>query len=164
MALAPEWVPTVNTLITAFFVLLASLIPQIFISARERKARKEEAQARREQQWADFQMKTLLDLQDALSRLTMVTVLTDGEGRGVMQNQVSHDKLIKTGARYHMILTRTLTLLVRVGDEQSRSLAQSACAAAAEVKDYMARSFPSGRGYDPNTSDKQIQDMQKKFI
>src|SRR5262249_60503248 len=61
--------PWVQTVIGGVMTLLGGALTHLLTVRRERDARRHEAEERRNRQRADFQIKTLTDLQDALCRI-----------------------------------------------------------------------------------------------
>jgi hypothetical protein len=79
MNLQSPWAPVVAAGIVALGAFLGNLISLVGVwlvqaktSQREREAKEREAKEKRANRWDDLQMRTLMDLQDALKQLTIL--------------------------------------------------------------------------------------------
>src|SRR5687768_3295606 len=73
------WAPVVASGIVALGAVLGNLLALVGVwlvqaktSQREREAKEREAKEKRANRWDDFQMKTLMDLQDTLRQLVIL--------------------------------------------------------------------------------------------
>lgn len=67
------WIPVIAAAIGGALAILGGMVTQWWTAKREHESREHERKERRERQRADFQIKTLLDLQDATKKLLSTT-------------------------------------------------------------------------------------------
>jgi hypothetical protein len=69
---SPTWAPVIASGIVGLCSLIGIWLAQRTTTRREHAAKEKEAKEKRANRWDDFQMRTLLDLQDALKQLTIL--------------------------------------------------------------------------------------------
>jgi hypothetical protein len=122
---SPTWAPVVASGIVGLCSLIGIWLAQRTTTRREHAAKEREAKEKRANRWDDFQMKTLMDLQDTLKELVVLP------GRKLMAGDVASyqgnlkDSIVTLLQPSYDLATARLTALVlsaRVPDAQLAKL------------------------------------------
>jgi hypothetical protein len=160
------WIPALaslgGVLIGSVASLYGSMIGQWMGLKREREAREHEAERSRMRVWNEFQLKTLMELQDALDKM-----IRSGFRVANVSGQVAHGKMtmeqaIKCEAAFHVVRNQTLKLTVRVEDEQVRALSGNLCTLAEQMKQ-LGIKFVDRKTYDVSELNSIYADARRQF-
>ena len=119
------WIPVIAAAIGGALAILGVVVTQWWTAKREHEAREHERKERRERQLADFQIKTLLDIQDATKKLLRTTgSIISANRRGSYEKGAWGCAQIYSGSgKKHRDLTaEIISDVARVEDESIRNL------------------------------------------
>jgi hypothetical protein len=122
MADSNIWAPVVASGITGVVTLFGSWLAQWMTSGRESRARQHEAAEQEKRQRLDFQIKTLLELQEAVYGLMQQALnLNSIDGMLALSTAKPEDSELKQETeKYQLAHSRTTILRVRTQDEGVR--------------------------------------------
>lgn len=143
--------------------LLGSVIGQWMMLQREREAREHEAERTRQGRWNDFQLKTLIELQDGLEKLVRAAFHVSNVSGQVAIGKDSMERAIKCEAAFHAIRNHALKLIVRVEDEEVRARSDDLCSFAEEIKQVGIR-FVQNKSYDVSVLNSMHADSRRRFV
>lgn len=160
------WIPVVGTLGGTLFGGLVSfiggIIGQWMSLKREREAREHEFERSKRSLWHEFQVKTLINLQDALDRLNRASFRTADLAGKVAQGSIPMERAIESEAAYHADRNRAIKLVARVEDTHVRTLSGELCALAEEIKT-LGVIFVNEHRYDTTLLNSKYADSNRKF-
>ncbi len=160
------WVPVLGTLGGALLGGLASflggVIGQWMTLKRERESREHDLEKSRERLWEEFQVKTLIDLQDALDGMNRACFRMANLAGQVAQGNYPMERAIKAEAAYHTARNRALKLMVRIEDKGVRALATELCSVVDEIRQ-LGISFVACNRYDVRSLNSAYAESTSKF-
>jgi hypothetical protein len=146
-----SWIPVIGTLGGALLggaaSFLGGIIGQWMTLKREREARGHEAGEVRRRQWEEFQVKTLIELQDTLAKTNSAAFRTANLTGIAVQRGIPLEPAIKSESIYYMTRNRAIMLVSRVDDGKSRSLANDLLDSIEKLK-HIGLSFVEVRRFD----------------
>jgi hypothetical protein len=154
--------PIVGVLLGSGIALVGGVIGQWMMLQREREAREHEADRARQGRWNDFQLKTLIELQDGLEKLVRATFRVSNVSGQVAIGKDSMERAIKCEAAFHAIRNHALKLIVRVEDAEVRALSDDLCSYAEEIKQVGIR-FVQNKSYDVGLLNSMHADSRRRF-
>ncbi len=163
---ANPWIPVVGTLGGALFggvvSFLGGIIGQWMTLKREREAREHEIEISKRSLWQEFQVKTLINLQDALDRMNRASFRTADLAGKVAQGIIPMERAIESEAAYHSARNRAIKLMARIEDSHVRTLSSELCALAEEIKT-LGIMFVDKHRYDTTLLNSKYADLNRKF-
>jgi hypothetical protein len=152
----------IGVVVGSGIALLGGVIGQWMMLQREREAREHEAERARQGRWNDFQLKTLIDLQDGLEKLVRAAFHVSNVSGQVAIGKESTERAIKCEAAFHAVRNHALKLIVRVEDEDVRARSDDVCTFAEEIKQVGIR-FVQNHSYDVSLLNSMHADSRRRF-
>jgi hypothetical protein len=131
MADMNPWIPVLSSLggvlLGGTASLLGGIVVQWMTLKREREAREHEAIMERERRLAEFQFKTLIELQDSLSTTVEFARVATLKAASFAQKGLSSTEVFESQSLFHTQRSHAQGLLVRIDDATIRELSAAVC-------------------------------------